>query len=423
VACYQSAVEIVGYQVPRFVFINRKFQIRPGVVHAARAAQIAGDPHPQPEKEAEDAMSRTARLLWMAALAVIPACTPSPGPESRPGPLTGVRPTDVGGSRVAPPRWGMVIHGGAGAMTPQSVPPERQAEYRAALTEALRAGHAVLARGGSSLDAVEAAINVMEDNPLFNAGRGAVITADGRIELDAAIMDGATLKAGAVAGLHTVRNPIDLARAVMERSPHVMMIGEGAETFARQNGVQMVEESYFWTPNRRAQWERMRMQDSLRADSAARAGRTSGYAVPDERKWGTVGAVALDQQGNLAAGTSTGGMMMKRFGRVGDVPIIGAGTYANNRSCAVSATGHGEFFIRNTVAHSICALMEYGGLPLQAAADSIVMKQLVAQQGEGGIIAMDRQGNFAMPFNSTGMYRGRIDAAGNVTVGIFRDPD
>ncbi|HEU4885181.1 MAG TPA: isoaspartyl peptidase/L-asparaginase [Longimicrobium sp.] len=365
-------------------------------------------------------MSRTARFLWTAALAAIPACTPAPEPASQPGPLSGVRPTDVGGTMVAPPRWGMVIHGGAGAMTPQSVPPERQAEYRAALTEALRAGHAVLARGGTSLDAVEAAINVMEDNPLFNAGRGAVITADGRIELDAAIMDGATLKAGAVAGLHTVRNPIDLARAVMERSPHVMMIGEGAETFARQNGLQMVEESYFMTPNRRQQWERMRMQDSLRADSAARAGRTSGYSVPEERKWGTVGAVALDQQGNLAAGTSTGGMMMKRFGRVGDVPIIGAGTYANNRSCAVSATGHGEFFIRNTVAHSICALMEYGGLPLQAAADSIVMRQLVAQQGEGGVIAMDRQGNFTMPFNSTGMYRGRIDAAGNVTVGIFR---
>jgi beta-aspartyl-peptidase (threonine type) len=363
-------------------------------------------------------MSRTARFLLTAALAAIPAaCTPAPQPQT----LEGVRPLDVNGSMVAPPRWGMVIHGGAGAMTPQSIPPERQAEYRAALTEALRAGHAVLARGGTSLDAVEAAINVMEDNPLFNAGRGAVITAEGRIELDAAIMDGATLKAGAVAGLHTVRNPIDLARAVMERSPHVMMIGEGAETFARQNGLQMVEESYFMTPNRRQQWERMRMQDSLRADSAARAGRTSGYAVPDERKWGTVGAVALDQHGNLAAGTSTGGMMMKRFGRVGDVPIIGAGTYANNRSCAVSATGHGEFFIRNTVAHSICALMEYGGLPLQAAADSIVMRQLVAQQGEGGVIAMDRQGNFTMPFNSSGMFRGRIDDAGNVTVGIFRD--
>ena len=368
-------------------------------------------------------MIRTTRALSLAAvLAAIAACTPQqPEPQSQPRPLPGtVRPTDVGGNMVATPRWGLVIHGGAGAMTPQSVPPERQAEYRAALTEALRAGHAVLARGGTSLDAVEAAINVMEDNPLFNAGRGAVITAEGRIELDAAIMDGATLNAGAVAGLHHVRNPIDLARAVMERSPHVMMIGDGAETFARQQGLTMVEESYFMTPNRRQQWERMRMQDSVRADSARRAGQGAAYAVPDERKWGTVGAVALDRHGNLAAGTSTGGMMMKRFGRVGDVPIIGAGTYANNRSCAVSATGHGEFFIRNTVAHSICALMEYGGLPLQAAADSIVMRQLVTQRGEGGIIAMDRQGNFTMPFNSTGMFRGRIDAAGNVTVGIFR---
>jgi beta-aspartyl-peptidase (threonine type) len=370
-------------------------------------------------------MIRTIRVLSLAAaLAAIAACTaPQPEPQTQPGPqpLPGsVRPTDVGGSTVAGPRWGMVIHGGAGAMTAQSVPPERQAEYRAALTEALQAGHAVLARGGTSLDAVEAAINVMEDNPLFNAGRGAVITADGRIELDAAIMDGATLQAGAVAGLHHVRNPIDLARAVMERSPHVMMIGDGAETFARQQGITLVDEDYFMTPTRRAQWERMRQQDSVRADSAARAGRTSGYSVPEERKWGTVGAVALDQHGNLAAGTSTGGMMMKRFGRVGDVPIIGAGTYANNRSCAVSATGHGEFFIRNTVAHSICALMEYGGLPLQAAADSIVMRQLVTQQGEGGIIAMDRSGNWTMPFNSTGMFRGRIDAAGNVTVGIFR---
>ncbi|HEX6041460.1 isoaspartyl peptidase/L-asparaginase [Longimicrobium sp.] len=364
-------------------------------------------------------MIRTARLACLAAVMAAAACTPQPAPQTEPT-FQPARPTDVGGNAPAPARWGMVIHGGAGAMTPQSIPPERQAEYQAALTEALMAGHAVLARGGSSLDAVEAAINVMEDNPLFNAGRGAVITADGRIELDAAIMDGATLRAGAVAGLHTVRNPIDLARAVMERSPHVMMIGDGAETFARQNGLQMVEESYFWTPTRRQQWERARQQDSLRADSAARAGRTSGYSVPEERKWGTVGAVALDRNGNLAAGTSTGGMMMKRYGRVGDVPIIGAGTYANNRSCAVSATGHGEFFIRNTVAHSICALMEYGGLPLQAAADSIVMRQLVAQQGEGGIIAMDRNGDWTMPFNSTGMFRGRVGADGVPHVGIFR---
>jgi beta-aspartyl-peptidase (threonine type) len=364
-------------------------------------------------------MIRIARRSCLAAALALAACsTPPYGPAT--APIQPARPTDVGGNLPAEPRWGMVIHGGAGAMTPQSIPAERQAEYQAALTQALMAGHAVLAGGGTSLDAVEAAINVMEDNPLFNAGRGAVVTAEGRIELDAAIMDGATLNAGAVAGLHTVRNPIDLARAVMERSPHVMMIGDGAETFARQNGLQMVEESYFMTPNRRQQWERMRMQDSIRADSARRAGRGAGYSVPDERKWGTVGAVALDRHGNLAAGTSTGGMMMKRFGRVGDVPIIGAGTYANNRSCAVSATGHGEYFIRHTVAHSICALMEYGGLPLQAAADSIVMRQLSAQAGEGGVIAMDRQGNWTMPFNSTGMFRGRVGADGRPVTAIFR---
>jgi L-asparaginase / beta-aspartyl-peptidase len=366
-------------------------------------------------------MIRTTRILRLTTVLALAACTSAPRPATPP--MQPARPMDVGGGIPAGPRWGMVIHGGAGAMTPQTVPPERQAEYQAALTRALMSGHAVLARGGTSVDAVEAAINVMEDDPLFNAGRGAVITAEGRIELDAAIMDGATLQAGAVAGLHTVRNPIDLARAVMERSPHVMMIGEGAETFARQQGLQMVEESYFMTPTRRQQWERMRMQDSARADSVRRAGQGAGYSVPDERKWGTVGAVALDQHGNLAAGTSTGGMMMKRFGRVGDVPIIGAGTYANNRSCAVSATGHGEFFIRNTVAHSICALMEYGGLPLQVAADSIVMRQLVAQQGEGGIIAMDRQGNWTMPFNSTGMFRGRIGADGRPHVAIFHEDD
>src|SRR5687768_17110188 len=195
-----------------------------------------------------------------------------------------------------------------------------------------------------------------------------------------------------------------------------MMVGDGAERFARENGLEMVPEEYFWTDTRRRQWERMRQQDSLRADSARR-----GTAlVDDERKFGTVGAVALDRHGNLAAATSTGGMMMKRWGRVGDVPIIGAGTYANNRSCAVSATGHGEFFIRHTVSHSICALMEYGGLSLQAAADSIVMRQLVAQRGEGGVIAMDRQGNWTMPFNSTGMFRGRVGADGTVSIGIFR---
>lgn len=342
-------------------------------------------------------MTRTAAAA-AAALLLASACAPAPAPLSAP-------PAERAGER-----WGMVIHGGAGGMRRESLPAEREAAYRAGLEEALRAGHAVLERGGTSLDAVEAAIRLMEENPLFNAGRGAVVTADGRIELDAAIMDGATLRAGAVAGVHVVRSPIGLARAVMERSPHVMMIGEGAETFAREQGLPIVEEEWFWTPQRRQQWERMR-------DAQA-------AATPEdeaERKFGTVGAVALDRHGNLAAGTSTGGMMMKRWGRVGDVPVIGAGTYADNRSCAVSATGHGEFFIRNTVARSICALVEYGGLPLAAAADSVVMRQLVAQEGDGGVIAMDRQGNWTMPFNTSGMFRGRIGADGRPETAIFPD--
>ena len=362
-------------------------------------------------------MTRSPSILRLVALAaVVSACsTAAPSRDAASVPGGGAA---IGGQE----RWGMVIHGGAGTIRRQDLSPEREAAYRAALERALRAGHAVLQRGGTSLDAVEAAINVMEDDSLFNAGKGAVLTADGRAELDAAIMEGATLKAGAVAGLHHVKNPIDLARAVMDHSPHVMMIGDGAEVFARERGITMVSPDYFVTGARRRSWERMRQQDSLRADSVRRSGRTSAYPVPDERKFGTVGAVALDRQGNLAAGTSTGGMMMKRYGRVGDVPIIGAGTYANNRSCAVSATGHGEFFIRNTVAHSICALMEYGGLSLQAAADSIVMKQLVAQGGDGGIIAMDRAGNWTLTFNSAGMYRGRIGADGHPETAIFREP-
>jgi L-asparaginase / beta-aspartyl-peptidase len=363
------------------------------------------------------------RTLLIVLTAALAGCAPGSAATSDTADGSSApAPVPSPGGSAQEPRWGLVIHGGAGTIRREDVTPARQAEYEGALREALMAGHRVLAAGGTSMDAVEAAINVMEDNPLFNAGRGAVITADGRIELDAAIMDGATLQAGAVAGLHTVRNPIDLARAVMEKSPHVMMIGEGAESFAREQGIATVDPSYFITDARRRSWERMRQQDSVRADSARRSRGAEGYSVPDERKYGTVGAVALDRRGNLAAGTSTGGMMMKRWGRVGDVPIIGAGTYANNRSCAVSATGHGEFFIRNTVAHSICALMEYGGLPLQAAADSIVMRQLVKQGGDGGIIAMDRQGNWTLTFNSAGMYRGRVGADGRPEVAIFREP-
>jgi len=346
-------------------------------------------------------------LLSLALLAG--ACAPA-----------AVRSADAGSDAVQQDtfRWGLVVHGGAGNMSRADVTPAREAAYRAGLERALRAGHAVLARGGSSVDAVQAAIMVLEDDSMFNAGRGAVLTADGRAELDAAIMDGATLNAGSVAGLHRVKNPIGLARAVMDRSPHVMMISDGAERFAEQQGLTLVDPEYFVTGRIRASWARQRAADSIRADSVRRAG-DRAYSVPDDFKFGTVGAVALDRHGNLAAGTSTGGMMMKRYGRVGDVPIIGAGTYASNRSCAVSATGHGEFFIRNTVARSICALVEYAGMPLAQAADSVVMRQLVRQRGDGGVIAMDRRGNMVLPFNTTGMYRGSITADGRIRTAIF----
>lgn len=313
----------------------------------------------------------------------------------------------------------LVIHGGAGTIRREQMTPERDREYRAALTEALQAGYRVLQAGGSSLDAVAAAVKVMEDSPLFNAGRGAVFTADGRNELDAAIMDGRTLNAGAVAGITRVRNPIDLARAVMERSPHVMLIGAGAESFAEQQGLEMVPPEYFRTQARWEQLQRARQQERIELSETPRQPQAAGDL--DDHKFGTVGAVALDRAGNLAAGTSTGGMTNKRWGRVGDVPIIGAGTYASNESCAVSATGHGEYFIRNVVAYDICALVRYRGLPLAAAADAVVMEKLVAQGGSGGVIALDRQGNLAMPFNSEGMYRGYVDAQGRAVVMIYRD--
>jgi L-asparaginase / beta-aspartyl-peptidase len=328
-------------------------------------------------------------------------------------------------SRPAP-RWGIVIHGGAGVIKRESLSPEREAAVRAVLSQSLQAGHAILAQGGTSLDAVTAAIRVLEDSPLFNAGKGAVFTHEGKNELDAAIMNGRTREAGAVAGLHHVKNPITLARAVMEKSPHVMLIGEGAEVFAKQQGVELVPESYFYTEER---WQSL--QRALEAEKKHQQappeqgqpqGPTSFWETPEgkDHKFGTVGAVALDQSGNLAAGTSTGGMTNKRFGRVGDVPVIGAGTYANER-CAVSATGHGEYFIRYTVARDICSRMEYLDLPLLESANMVVMDVLVKAGGEGGVIAMDAQGNVAMPFNSAGMYRGYMGPDGMPTVAIFQE--
>jgi beta-aspartyl-peptidase (threonine type) len=307
----------------------------------------------------------------------------------------------------------MVVHGGAGTIRKGSMTAEIEAQYREKLAEALRAGHAILVAGGSSLDAVEAAIRILEDSPLFNAGKGAVFTHEGRNELDASIMDGKTLKAGAVAGVTIIRNPIRAARAVMDQSKHVMMAGRGAELFATKAGLEIVDPSYFWTERR---WKALQ-QELL--EEQKKPATQPDHIEPE--KFGTVGAVALDRHGNLAAGTSTGGMTNKMFGRIGDSPVIGAGTYADNNSCAVSATGDGEYFIRLGVARDIAALMQYRGMAVREAADEVIHRKLTGLGGGGGVIALDRQGNFAMPFNTEGMYRGWIDAEGRVTVEIYRD--
>ncbi len=307
----------------------------------------------------------------------------------------------------------LVVHGGAGTITRKSMSPEMEKQYRETLEQALRTGHAVLAKGGTSIDAVEATIHVLEDSPLFNAGKGSVFTHDGKNEMDAAIMDGRTKAAGSVAGVTIIRNPISAARAVMEKSPHVMMVGRGAELFATKMGLEIVDPSYFWTERR---WK------SLQQELAKEVKPQAAIELPEgEKKFGTVGAVALDQNGNLAAGTSTGGMTNKQYGRVGDAPIIGAGTYAENESCAVSATGHGEFFIRWTVAHDIAALVKYKGMTVQQAGDEVIHKKLEPVKGEGGVIILDAKGNFAMPFNSEGMYRGYIGMDGEPHVLIYKD--
>ncbi len=291
--------------------------------------------------------------------------------------------------------YGLVVHGGAGYIYKGRYTKEQEEEYKAKLEEALNVGLEILANGGSSVDAVEKVINVLEDSPLFNAGKGAVMTSEKTCELDASIMDGKTINAGAVAGVKRVKNPISLARKVMEVSPHVMLAGRGAEAFAEEMGFELVDNSYFYTDKRLKEIERMHKEKEQ-----ALLNEYNDY------KFGTVGCVALDKEGNLAAGTSTGGMANKKFGRIGDSPIIGAGTYANNNTCAVSATGHGEFFIRNVVTHDISALMEYKGWSLKKAANKVIMDKLVKQKASGGVIAIDKYGNIAMPFNTKGMFRG-----------------
>jgi beta-aspartyl-peptidase (threonine type) len=297
--------------------------------------------------------------------------------------------------------WAIVIHGGAGVITRDKMTPEMDIEYRRALAEAMNTGKKILVEGGSALDAVEKTIRVMEDNPLFNAGKGAVFTHDGKNELDAAIMNGSDLSAGSVAGVTDIKNPITAARYVMTNSEHVMLTGAGASQFARDQGLEIVPPSYFYTEKRYND-----LQEILKRE-----------------KNGTVGCCALDKNRNLAAGTSTGGMSNKRYNRVGDAPIIGAGTYANNNTCAVSATGHGEYFIRWTVAHDISALMEYKGLSLKEASELVVNDKLVKAGGSGGVVCVDRAGNVSMPFNSQGMFRGFATADGKEGIFIYKDED
>jgi L-asparaginase / beta-aspartyl-peptidase len=301
----------------------------------------------------------------------------------------------------------LVIHGGAGNITKANLSTDIAAQFEAKLSEVLKHGDSILKAGGTSLDAVESCVRMMEDCPLFNAGKGAVFNAEGKNELDAAIMDGKTGLAGAVAGVTTIRNPISAARAVMEKSPHVMLSGKGAETFAAEQGLEIVSPEYFFTQSR---WD---------AYLKAKTNYDSLDAL--DKKHGTVGCVALDKFGNLAAATSTGGMTFKKFGRIGDTPVIGAGTYADNNTCAVSATGHGEFFIRNVVAYDIAAIMKYKGFSLAEAANEVIMVKLKKLGGTGGIIAVDKNGNIAMPFNTNGMFRGYVKAGGEMKAGIFGD--
>jgi beta-aspartyl-peptidase (threonine type) len=324
-------------------------------------------------------------------------------------------------------RWAIVVHGGAGVIERASMKPETEAAYRASMKQATEAGAKVLDSGGSALDAIEAAIHILEDDPLFNAGRGAVFTAEGKNELDAAIMDGSNLKAGAVAGVTRTRHPISLARAVMDKSPHVMLVGTGADSFAASVGLEQVDPSFFFTERR---WQSLVRQ--LKKEGKPIPPRPAGappvppspvaeIESPDAHKFGTVGVVALDKQGNIAAGTSTGGTQAKQWGRVGDSPIIGAGTYANNQSCAVSGTGTGEYFIRLGVAREVCNLVYFRSMTLQQAADQVIHKELDAIHGDGGLIAITPDGQLAWSFNTPGMYRAKLSEGGKLEIGIYND--
>lgn len=315
----------------------------------------------------------------------------------------------------------MVIHGGAGTILKKNMTPEKEKAYIDALTKALQTGYNVLKSGKPSLDAVEETVRIMEDSPLFNAGKGAVFTNEGKNELDAAIMDGKSLAAGSVAGVTAIRNPISAARAVMEKSEHVMMVGSGAEKFAKEAGLEIVDPKYFYTEGAWNALQKIKKADSLKAE--LNRGNKKGIKIGAENndyKFGTVGAVALDNNGNLAAATSTGGMTNKKYGRVGDAPIIGSGTYAN-KTVGISCTGWGEYFIRNVVAYDVAAMMEYKGLSVNDAATEVIMKKVPALGGDGGLIALDKNGNVSMPFNTDGMYRGTVTRDGKIEVLIYKN--
>ena len=318
-------------------------------------------------------------------------------------------------------KFALAIHGGAGTILRSSMTAEKELSYKKALEDAILAGETILLKNGRSIDAVEAAIKALEDNPLFNAGKGAVFTNQGKHEMDASLMNGKDLSAGAVAGVQNIKNPISLARGVMDKSEHVFMAGLGAQEFAKKINAEFMPDDYFFVQMRYDQLQQAKESDTMILDHTEDKTHPDENPFGQEKKFGTVGCVAIDVHGNLAAGTSTGGMTNKKNGRVGDTPIIGSGTYANNKTCAVSCAGHGDFFIRSVVSYDISCLMEYKGLSLKKACDIVVMDKLVKIGGEGGLIALDSKGNIELPFNSEGMYRAAKKEGEEIFIGIYKD--
>ena len=350
------------------------------------------------------------KLLLLLSIISIIGCKESPEKVSETN-------AETEASTDSIPGFGIVIHGGAGTILKENMSDSLEQAYRQKLEEAIKTGHEILANGGTALEAVQRTINIMEDSPLFNSARGAVFTNEGKNELDASIMDGKTLNAGAIAGVTTVKNPINLAYEVMVNSDHVLLSGKGAEKFAEDNGLEIVDPEYFYTENRFRAMERARDREKSKESN-----KTAFYDtfIKDE-KFGTVGCVALDKDGNLAAGTSTGGMSNKKWNRIGDSPIIGAGTYANNKTCAVSSTGWGEYFIRGVIAYDISAMMEYKNVSLKEAASEVIQNKLPEMGGDGGIIAIDHDGNISMEFNTAGMYRAHMNANGDLNIRIYSE--